>query len=45
MQHKETLVGGYDTGGLGEVKFHVDYEPFMFVLPPSASVFMLTNSI
>ena len=28
MQHRETLVGGYRTGGLGEVKYMVDREPF-----------------
>ncbi|KAK4698312.1 glucoamylase, partial [Phenoliferia sp. Uapishka_3] len=28
MQHKETPIGGFSTGGLGEVKFHVDNEPF-----------------
>lgn len=28
MQRKETPLGGFRTGGLGEVKFHVDHEPF-----------------
>ncbi|KAM0754204.1 hypothetical protein T439DRAFT_323080 [Meredithblackwellia eburnea MCA 4105] len=28
MQHKETPLGGFATGGLGEVKFHVNNEPF-----------------
>lgn len=28
MQHLETPSGGYRTGGLGEVKYHVDYTPF-----------------
>ncbi|GAA5993091.1 hypothetical protein JCM10908_003102 [Rhodotorula pacifica] len=28
MQHKETVIGGFQNGGLGEVKYHVDYEPF-----------------
>lgn len=28
MQHKTTLVGDYHSGGLGEVKYEVDCEPF-----------------
>lgn len=28
MQHKETPSGSFHTGGLGEVKFEVDNEPF-----------------
>ncbi|GAA5969633.1 hypothetical protein JCM11641_008186 [Rhodosporidiobolus odoratus] len=28
MQHKQTVVGGFSDGGLGEVKYHVDHEPF-----------------
>ncbi|GAA5867108.1 hypothetical protein JCM3774_004397 [Rhodotorula dairenensis] len=28
MQHKQTVIGGFENGGLGEVKYHVDYEPF-----------------
>ena len=28
MQHMETPSGSYRTGGLGEVKFHVDGTPF-----------------
>ena len=29
MQHRETPSGGYRTGGLGEVKYEVDREPFV----------------
>lgn len=29
MQHKETPSGGFHTGGLGEVKFEVNNEPFI----------------
>ncbi|BGP18495.1 hypothetical protein JCM10213_001189 [Rhodosporidiobolus nylandii] len=28
MQHKETVIGGFSNGGLGEVKYHVNHEPF-----------------
>uniref|UniRef100_A0A0K3CET8 glucan 1,4-alpha-glucosidase n=1 Tax=Rhodotorula toruloides TaxID=5286 RepID=A0A0K3CET8_RHOTO len=28
MQHKQTVIGGFEDGGLGEVKYHVDHEPF-----------------
>jgi len=28
MQHKQTVLGGFDDGGLGEVKYEVDCEPF-----------------
>ncbi|BGP34199.1 hypothetical protein JCM10296v2_006014 [Rhodotorula toruloides] len=28
MQHKQTVLGGFEDGGLGEVKYHVDHEPF-----------------
>lgn len=28
MQHRETPSGGYRTGGLGEVKYEVDRQPF-----------------
>ncbi|GAA5935112.1 hypothetical protein JCM3775_004705 [Rhodotorula graminis] len=28
MQHKQTVLGGFSEGGLGEVKYHVDHEPF-----------------
>ncbi|GAA5889397.1 hypothetical protein JCM6882_000731 [Rhodosporidiobolus microsporus] len=28
MQHKKTVVGGFTDGGLGEVKYHVNHEPF-----------------
>ncbi|GJN92581.1 hypothetical protein Rhopal_005611-T1 [Rhodotorula paludigena] len=28
MQHKETVLGGFENGGLGEVKYHVNHEPF-----------------
>lgn len=29
MQHKDTLIGGFATGGLGEVKFMDNNDPFM----------------
>ncbi|BGP42037.1 hypothetical protein JCM10449v2_006039 [Rhodotorula kratochvilovae] len=28
MQHKQTVLGGFEDGGLGEVKYHVNHEPF-----------------
>ncbi|GAA5859524.1 hypothetical protein JCM8547_006862 [Rhodosporidiobolus lusitaniae] len=28
MQHKKTVLGGFSDGGLGEVKYHVNHEPF-----------------
>ncbi|GAA6014992.1 hypothetical protein JCM10207_008696 [Rhodosporidiobolus poonsookiae] len=28
MQHKKTVIGGFADGGLGEVKYHVDHQPF-----------------
>ncbi|GAA6062540.1 hypothetical protein JCM10212_004306 [Sporobolomyces blumeae] len=29
MQHKQTTIGGFLDGGLGDVKYHVNHEPFM----------------
>ncbi|GAA5832771.1 hypothetical protein JCM11251_005756 [Rhodosporidiobolus azoricus] len=28
MQHKNTVLGGFTDGGLGEVKYHVNHDPF-----------------
>lgn len=28
MQHKQTVLGGFESGGLGEVKYHIDGEPY-----------------